>query len=443
MEHLVLSGSNVVTWEAVLNLSVPDTSYVFDTPMIHDPAQVTVYQRATPGQGEFSPLPTTYDAGTQKLRVTTTQLGEFIFGYPDVAETPYVPLILSPAEQSEVNQSQPVTLVWSPRGLVGSFDLQLATDAGFTYLVLNQSGLGTNSSTLQNLLPNAHYFWRVRTVNQGGVSDWASASFTVLPPTIRVNVPAGGEIWQRFQTVTLRWTANISEAVAIDLYKDGVSNQTVIGSSTPNNGAYSWTITGLPKPIPPGSNYTIRVSSTTDRTLFSFSAPFTIFTALTSVTIATDPAGLAVTVDGTNYTAPTRFSWLPSSSHSLDPASPQVAADGQTPLVFASWNDGGPQSHSITVPFSALTNTAAFSAISTNALRCTAVSVTMAGEALSITWAGIPGFDYAIEYASTLEGPWAKYENSTAGADGLFSMTPFVSTGAAFFRTRYPAYGDD
>ncbi len=84
MEHVVLSGSNILALQAQLDLALPDTSYAFDTPVIHDPAQVVVYQRPTPGQGVFSALPTTYDAGTQKLRVTTTQLGEFIFAYPDV-----------------------------------------------------------------------------------------------------------------------------------------------------------------------------------------------------------------------------------------------------------------------------------------------------------------------------------------------------------------------
>ena len=131
MEHIVLSGSNIVALDADLGLNLPDTSYVFDTPMIHDPTQVAVYQRLTPGQGQFSALPTTYDAGTQKLQVTTTQLGEFIFAYPDMAQTPYVPAILSPADQSQVNQAAPVTLTWTPQGLVGSFDLQVATDADF------------------------------------------------------------------------------------------------------------------------------------------------------------------------------------------------------------------------------------------------------------------------------------------------------------------------
>ena len=89
MEHVVLTGSNIVSLTADLGLSLPDTSYVFDTPMIQDPTQVVVYQRATPGQGVFTALPTTYDAGAQKVHVTTTQLGEFIFACPDMSQPLY------------------------------------------------------------------------------------------------------------------------------------------------------------------------------------------------------------------------------------------------------------------------------------------------------------------------------------------------------------------
>lgn len=211
MEHVVLAGSNITALEAELNLSLPESSYVFDAPKIHDPAQVVVYHRPTAGQGEFSALPTTYDTGTQRLRVTTAQLGELIFGYPDLDETPYVPVIASPADRSEVNQAAPVTMTWKPQGLVGSFDLQMATEAGFANLVLDTNDLGSTSFALQNPLPNTQYFWRVRVVNQGGTSDWALASFTTVPPDLELIYPAGGEVWQRFQVVTIRWNDNISE----------------------------------------------------------------------------------------------------------------------------------------------------------------------------------------------------------------------------------------
>lgn len=359
MEHIVLSGSNITTFAAELDLSLPDTNY-FDTPMIHDPTQVVVYQRPTPGQGQFTALSTTYDSGTQKLRATTTQLGEFIFAYPDVAETPSVPAILSPADQSQVNQSQPITLVWMAQGLVGSFDLQVATDAAFANLVLNTNGLGSPNYSLQNPLPNTQYFWHVRVVNQGGTSDWASASFTAVPPMLQMTSPAGGEVWQRFQAVTISWIGNISGNVALDLYLSGVSNRTFVASTSSSGSSYSWTI-GQFSTIFPSTNYTIKIRSITSPAVFAFSQPFSIITNLTRVTIATMPASLAVTVDGTNYTAPAVFNWLPTSSHNLTTASPQVADDGHSRSVFAAWNDGGAQSHSLAVPFSAATNTAMFS----------------------------------------------------------------------------------
>jgi hypothetical protein len=283
MEHVVLSGSNIVSLQAELNLSLPDTTDAFDTPIIHDPAQMSVYQRLTPGQGQFSALPTTYDAGTQKLQVTTTQMGEFIFAYPDLAETPYVPTILNPADQSEVNQAAPITLTWTPRGLVGSFDLQVATNAGFANLVIDTNNLGSGSYVLQNPLPNTQYFWRVRVVNQGGASDWASASFTTVPPLLKLTYPAGGEVWQRFQVVTIRWVGNISENVALDIYKGGVSNRNFV-ASTPDTGSYTWTV-GQFQAFPVGSDYTMKIRSTTNPALYDFSQPFSLITNLTSVAI--------------------------------------------------------------------------------------------------------------------------------------------------------------
>jgi hypothetical protein len=291
--------------------------------------------------------------------VTATQPGEFIFAYPDLAETPYVPAILGPPNQSQVNQAQPIPLVWVPQGLVGSFDLQVATDAGFNNLVLNTNGLGVASFSFQNPLPNTQYFWRVRVVNQGGASDWAAASFTTVPPILQMIYPAGGEVWQRFQVVNIRWIGNISGNVALDLYLNGVSNRTFV-ASTPDSGSYSWTV-GQFSALPQSTNYTIKIRSLSSPSVFSFSNPFSIITNLTSVTIATVPTNLVVTVDGTNYAAPAVFSWLPTSSHSLAAVSPQLAGNGHSRYSFAAWSDGGALNHLFTVPFSAATNTAMFS----------------------------------------------------------------------------------
>jgi hypothetical protein len=283
MEHVILSGSNITSVQAQLSLTLPDTSTAFDAPVIHDPAQMIVYQRPTPGQGLLSPLPTTYDTNSQKAVVTTTQLGEFVFAYPDVAETPYVPEILEPADESQVNQAAPITMTWVPRGMIGSFDVQVATNSDFSGLVVNTNGIGSGRFVLQSPLPSTQYFWRVRVINQGGISDWASASFTTVPPVIHVTYPAGGEVWQRFQVVTFQWDDNVSENVALDIYKNGVSNRT-ISASTPSSGSFTWTV-GQFSPFPSGSNYTVKIRSTANPALYDISQPFSLITNLTSISI--------------------------------------------------------------------------------------------------------------------------------------------------------------
>jgi hypothetical protein len=63
------------------------------------------------------------------------------------------------------------TFVWNPAPGAVTYTLQIATDASFTTMVLNQSNL---SSTFWNggitLSPTATYYWRVLAVNGVGTS---------------------------------------------------------------------------------------------------------------------------------------------------------------------------------------------------------------------------------------------------------------------------------
>jgi hypothetical protein len=100
---------------------------------------------------------------------------------------------------------------------------------------------------------------------------------------LHLTYPAGGEVWQRFQVVTIRWVDNISENVALDIYKGGVSNRNFV-ASTPSTGSYTWTV-GQFQAFPLGSDYTMKIRSTANPALYDFSAPFSMITNLTSVTI--------------------------------------------------------------------------------------------------------------------------------------------------------------
>ncbi len=78
-----------------------------------------------------------------------------------------------------------------------------------------------------------------------------------------------------------------------------------------------------------------------------------------AVTVDTNPAGRAFTVDGTNYSSPQTFNWEPGSPHTIATTSPQASTAG-TQYVWANWSDGGAISHTVTTPNAAATYTANF-----------------------------------------------------------------------------------
>ena len=273
VQRVTLAGTNVDTLAADLSFDLPPNDFSFDTPLYSSPTNLTIYQRPTLGQGVFVPLATTYDPVAQKLTVSTTQLGEFIFTYPDLPEIPLPPTLYGQATHASVAQTEPVVFQWSPEGFAHSYHLQVATDAGFTNLVVDQAGLTNLTYPLPSIHAGTSYYWRVNVANYGGVSDWATNSFATAPPTIQVTSPQGGEAWQRGLPFFIEWSANLAENVAIDLYQ-GATPVARLTSSAPNVGAYSWSISVTNVPA---SDYSIRVSSSTNATVFGVSpAPFSI-----------------------------------------------------------------------------------------------------------------------------------------------------------------------
>src|SRR4029077_2594600 len=76
-------------------------------------------------------------------------------------------------------------------------------------------------------------------------------------------------------------------------------------------------------------------------------------------TVATNPSGLAITLDGQPFVAPQTFNWAQGSGHTIAVLSPQNGAAGIR-SAWSSWSDGGAISHNITAS-SPATYTANFS----------------------------------------------------------------------------------
>jgi uncharacterized repeat protein (TIGR01451 family) len=125
-------------------------------------------------------------------------------------------------------------------------------------------------------------------------------------------------------------------------------------------------------PLPGGSSYpdiTVTVNVASDATsplvnavsvggaLTGYATNSTTILPLTAVTVTTSPSGLSIIVDGSSYTAPQSFNWVPLSNHTLNVPSPQGAGTG---YIFTNWIDNGQQSRTITTPYSTITYTAEF-----------------------------------------------------------------------------------
>lgn len=95
----------------------------------------------------------------------------------------------------------------------------------------------------------------------------------VLEGQLRMIAPAAGEMVCSGQSHSIRWhPGNAGETVAIDLYRDGVHEAEIAGSA-PNSGAYSWPV---PDTLAEGADYTITVSSLSDRSIYDETDPFSV-----------------------------------------------------------------------------------------------------------------------------------------------------------------------
>jgi len=264
------------------------------------PTELTVYHRSQADQGIFVPQTTDFNPVTQQLRTTVSltssagDFGELVFCYPDVADVPHPPLlaevendrgvqtheVIAPKLAGtgtvySVNEARPISLAWSPKGLARWFELQIANESSFGSPVVNEPFLTTAFYVWSNAVPSTTYYYRVRTQNDGGASDWSVGSFVTVAPAVQVTAPNGDEVWPRGQQRFIQWRDNLAEDVVIDLYKGGVFLQSL--TTNYSAGAYEWEV-GLN--LVPGDDYSIRVSSATNPALSDLSdLPFSIVDA--------------------------------------------------------------------------------------------------------------------------------------------------------------------
>ncbi len=97
--------------------------------------------------------------------------------------TPAAPTLTSPANGSTAGSLQP-TFTWGAVAGAATYEIQVATDAGFTNVVASATGLATPSFTPASpLASNTPFFWRVRAVNPCAIGAYSTV-FSFSTPCI-------------------------------------------------------------------------------------------------------------------------------------------------------------------------------------------------------------------------------------------------------------------
>jgi hypothetical protein len=230
---------------------------------LSNPDDITVYFRATEGNGGFIPLNTTYNFVTGKIiaefSLENTDKCEFAFGYKDFETIVYAPAPKCPENEAVVNHAETQHLEWSPKGFFNYFSLQIATDPGFNSIVFEEDNLEDTyvSFACEN---NTSYYWRVKTfaIDYDDIleSNWSEVFvFHAADAQVTVFEPASEVKWQYGLDYFIEWEDNFADDVVIELLTD--TTQAVI-DTTESDGAFKWSI---PVDMEIGCRYRIRVSN--------------------------------------------------------------------------------------------------------------------------------------------------------------------------------------
>jgi subtilisin family serine protease len=157
--------------------------------------------------------------------------------------------------------------------------------------------------------------------------------------------------------MALLWSAIPSLPHQITASRDALDNaahfisSTQCGTAGPPNNVYGWgrvdiaAAVGTPSPPPtpsPSPTPTITPSPTPCQPGTPTPTPM----ATVQVTVQTNPAGLAFSVDGTTYTSTQTFTWASGSTHTIATTSPQNGTTGVR-YVWMNWTGGGAISHTV------------------------------------------------------------------------------------------------
>ncbi len=176
--------------------------------------------------------------------------------FTTIVALPGTPVLTAPQDNA-TDIRLPMAFSWNAGTDASSYDLQVSVTSDFSTTQLSDIGLTATSRSPSGLAFSTRYYWRVRSVNAAGTSDW-SATMTfatvVAPPGVPVpGQPEDGSIDVSL-TVSLMWSSSMGalsyfiEVATDDSFSDivasggPVSDPQFTVSGLKNDRTYFWRV---------------------------------------------------------------------------------------------------------------------------------------------------------------------------------------------------------
>jgi glucose/arabinose dehydrogenase len=233
----------------------------------------------------------------------------------------------------------------------------------------NIAGATSSSYTLSaTQLSDSGAQFRCVVTNSLGTATSNAATLTVTTnqaPTATITTPSGGATYRAGDTIAFGGTGTDGEdgtlgAAAFMWRVDFHHADHTHPAMAPTSG-----VTGGSFPIPTNNEtaadvfYRIHLT-VTDSAGLTHSTFRDVTPVTADVTLATNVAGLQLTLDGAAFTAPATFTGVAGITRSI--AAPPTQAVGGVTYAFASWSDGGAATHALSTPDANATLTAVYQA---------------------------------------------------------------------------------
>jgi glucose/arabinose dehydrogenase/PKD repeat protein len=189
-----------------------------------------------------------------------------------------------------------------------------------------------------------------------GTNTAVSSDLTIrvgTPPTPSISTPATGALFEAGDAIAYAGSATDAEDGALPA--SAFSWQILFHHDShihPGGGPFTNTTGGTLQIPTSGHEYTGATSyeivlTVTDSTGLTASTSVTVFPDKVNLTYDTVPSGLTVTIDGISRQTPYVVDDLKGFQHTINAPN---QSNGGTAYTFASWSDGGAQSHGVVVP---------------------------------------------------------------------------------------------